>query len=599
MKWFYCLLFFFLGALTFTVNAQVSSDCGNAVPICNNTPANGGTNGYGTDDFNSDSKSGCLEKTQSGFIESNSAWYRFKTGEAGQLGFNISFDKEEDWDFALYRASDCNDLGEPVRCNFYDNQDNLAFTGVGEDPTGAFNIQYEDWLNVTAGEEYYLLINNFSNNNSGFSIQFSGQIFVDFPNTALDCSIINNLLGPPIAACENDTITLNATTTDASGYNWYMDDGNGFVILSGENSETLNVTTTAVYRVEVFTTTGNTIISDVQVGFSTTPMTNTVVDVSVCEENLPFDFSVKDGEALGSQSPNEFRVSYHSSQMDALEGINALPKLYDAQVGTITIYMRTTSYANPMCFDTSEQFQLVVTETPVTMAETQVYLCEGESSVTIGELLPEPDYTYHWTSGETASSLDVSTAGSYELTISYVDINKPCKRIVTIDVVIGASPRITDVIVDDLQANNMVTILTDVQGNFEYRLDDSDFQEESTFNNVSAGAHTVTILDKNGCGSVTENIVVVGFANYFTPNGDGTNDTWSIEGMTSLDSPVLSIYDRYGKLIKQLQGNQNWDGTYRGTLLPESDYWFKLSYKDAKGDWVVAKYINNHFSLKR
>ena len=91
------------------LNAQISPDCGTAVPICSNTPVNGGTSGYGADDFGGATETGCLETSLSGYIESNSAWYRFRTGAAGQLGFNISFDPTEDWDFALYRASDCGD----------------------------------------------------------------------------------------------------------------------------------------------------------------------------------------------------------------------------------------------------------------------------------------------------------------------------------------------------------------------------------------------------------------------------------------------------------------------------------------------------------
>ena len=69
----------------FTSFAQVSADCANAVPICYNTPVNGGTNGFGIDDFNGASISGCITQG-SGTIETNSAWYKFKTGENGQLG---------------------------------------------------------------------------------------------------------------------------------------------------------------------------------------------------------------------------------------------------------------------------------------------------------------------------------------------------------------------------------------------------------------------------------------------------------------------------------------------------------------------------------
>lgn len=92
--------FFTVFFLSLTGMAQVSPDCVNAIPICNNTPVNGGTAGYGADDFNGSQTSGCLERALEGTIESNSAWYRFRTGASGQLGFNIAINTDEDWDFA-------------------------------------------------------------------------------------------------------------------------------------------------------------------------------------------------------------------------------------------------------------------------------------------------------------------------------------------------------------------------------------------------------------------------------------------------------------------------------------------------------------------
>mgnify|MGYP000206334001 CR=1 FL=1 len=45
----------------------------------------------------------------------------------------------------------------------FDNSDGMTHMGVGEDPTGdADTVLYEEWLDVTAGEDYYLMINNFS-----------------------------------------------------------------------------------------------------------------------------------------------------------------------------------------------------------------------------------------------------------------------------------------------------------------------------------------------------------------------------------------------------------------------------------------------------
>ncbi|TVZ10547.1 gliding motility-associated-like protein [Cellulophaga sp. RHA_52] len=599
MKRFYAIAFFFFTLGLLSAGAQVSADCSNAIPICNNTPTNGGTDGYGVDDFGGAAETGCLERTLSGAIESNSAWYRFKTGEAGQLGFNISFDSAEDWDYALYKASDCANLEDPVRCNFFDNGDGNSFTGVGEDPTGATNVQYEDWLTVEAGEEYYLLINNFSNVNSGFSIQFSGQIFIDYPNTALDCSIINNLLGSPIAACDGDIVRLDATTPNTASYTWYRDIGLGFTEILGETNAFLDVTTDALYRVEVVLNTADVIISDVQVAFSTAPTTNPITDVTLCQEDLPFNLTTKSSEALGGQSASDFIISYHATPADAINNSLSLPMQYSPAVGAITVYVRTTSVKNPKCFDVSEEFEFTVVETPISTINTEVFLCEGATSETIGETNPNVNYSYNWQSGETTPTIQVFSAGTYVLDISSVAFGVTCVNTIVVEVVVGQTPSISNVLIEDFNANNTVTVETDIDGNFEYQIDTLPVQDSNVFTNVSAGAHTVTIIDKNGCGYATEDIVVVGFDNYFTPNGDGINDTWKITGMESLQQPVVHIFDRYGKLLKELKGSDTWNGTYGGRLLPESDYWFKLNYINTVGDRVTAKHISSHFTLKR
>lgn len=602
MKWKTLAISFFTLMGSQFLPAQVSADCDNAIPICNNTPVNAGTQGYGTDDFNGAAISGCLEQTVTGVIESNSAWYRFRTGEAGELGFNIGFDTSEDWDFALYSASDCNNLGDPVRCNFFDNQDQESFMGVGEDPNGNTNsVLYEAWLQVQAGEDYYLLINNFTNNNSGFSIQFSGQIFVTNPNEALDCSIVNNLLGPPIAACENQNVMLDATTNNAISYTWFMDTGRGFQPISGETGATLQVLVSALYRVEVVTTTMSNIISDVQVGFTPAPTTSPLSNEVVCSDTVVFHLTLKDTEALGSQDPNEVTVTYYATMTDAVGGTNALPKQHSLNVETETIYVRTSSVQNPGCFDASESFELNVVESPVLNFPTEVFICEASSGILIGETSPDTQFTYSWDSGENSAGIRVSRAGTYILTATNKQTGQiDCMATRAVTVVVSETPEITEVLIDDLQQSNRVEVLANVEGNFEYQLDNQPFQTSNIFTNVASGAHRVTINDLEGCGMASENITVVGFPKFFTPNGDNSNDRWHIDGISTLTNPVVYIYDRFGKLFKQLnESSSGWDGTYNGRELPSSDYWFKLSYTDNSGQRVEAKFINNHFSLKR
>ncbi len=593
------LLLFFLGI--YASWAQISPDCGNAVPICNNTPVNGGTAGFGSDDFGGATRTGCLEQTLSGAIESNSAWYRFRTGASGQLGFNIGFDVSEDWDFALYKASDCNNLGDPVRCNFFDNSDGNSFLGVGQDPTGdTENFQYEAWLDVAPGEDYYLLINNFSNANSGFSIQFSGNIFVTNPYDALDCSIINNLLGPPISACNGEIVTLDATTANATIYNWFRDTGTGFQTVSGEHNATLSVSASAVYRVEVVSPTGN-IISEAQVAFSVVPTAFPTTDDASCSGTDTYDLSQKDAEVLGTQDPNAFVVSYHSSLGDANNGVNVLPKQHPTQTGVEIIFVRVSSLDNPNCFDVSEQFQLINLESPILDFPSEAFLCEDNGSVYIGSPSPLVNHTYSWDTGETTAGITVYQTGTYTLTATHSQAGLNCTSTQTVTVSSSNPPVISDIEIHDLQKNNTVTVIMEDQGDFEYQLDTGSFQVQNTFDNVSPGMHRLTVNDPNGCGSVSEDIVVVGFPKFFSPNGDNRNETWHIEGISNLERPEIFIFDRYGKLLRHIVADDmmGWDGTMGGKPLPGADYWFKLTYIDANGERATAKYINNHFSLKR
>ena len=123
----------------------------------------------------------------------------------------------------------------------------------------------------------------------------------------------------------------------------------------------------------------------------------------------------------------------------------------------------------------------------------------------------------------------------------------------------------------------------------------------NTFIGVSPGYHVVTVRDLNGCGIGTDQALVIDYPRFFTPNGDGYNDTWHIEGIQSRPLADIYIFDRYGKLLKQLSPlGDGWDGTYNGKLMPSTDYWFTITLDMLYGDDVsLIKTFKGHFSLKR
>jgi gliding motility-associated-like protein len=139
-------------------------------------------------------------------------------------------------------------------------------------------------------------------------------------------------------------------------------------------------------------------------------------------------------------------------------------------------------------------------------------------------------------------------------------------------------------------------------GTYEYSLDDGPRQASNVFEGVSLGNHTIHVWDTEGgiafsCEELTIlDVMVIDYPHYFTPNGDGFHDTWNIVGLNRQPNAKIYIFDRYGKLLKQISSDgEGWDGTYNGKLLPSDDYWFSVNYLEE----TTAKQFKAHFSLKR
>ncbi|WP_158846476.1 BspA family leucine-rich repeat surface protein [Algibacter sp. L1A34] len=79
---------------------------------------------------------------------------------------------------------------------------------------------------------------------------------------------------------------------------------------------------------------------------------------------------------------------------------------------------------------------------------------------------------------------------------------------------------------------------------------------------------------------------------FFTPNNDGINDYWVVPNALN-DVLSVYIYDRYGKLLKQITNiNEGWDGTFEGELLSNNDYWYVITYHNGntqKGNFSLVR----------
>ena len=117
------------------------------------------------------------------------------------------------------------------------------------------------------------------------------------------------------------------------------------------------------------------------------------------------------------------------------------------------------------------------------------------------------------------------------------------------------------------------------------------------FTGVTGGTHYIKVFDTQGCTYLTKEVLVIDYPKFFTPNGDGINDTWNIVGLDQPEAKIY-IYNRYGKLLKQItpsSSSQGWDGTYIGSIMPSTDYWFTIEFNENQ----QKKIFRAHFALKR
>jgi gliding motility-associated-like protein len=302
--------------------------------------------------------------------------------------------------------------------------------------------------------------------------------------------------------------------------------------------------------------------------------------------SFEFDLSQQNENILGDQPANSYTVTYHLTQADAENGTNAIAEQYTITQPLVTIYARLVHNRITVCNDVVS-FTLSISENPELDIQQQYYLCEG-SFVTVSA--GNGYDTYLWSNGETSSSIMVTEPGEYSVTVT--DNNCSASAQVTVSISEPATSVTVDT--DDWTVNNnTIAVSASGTGQYEYSLNGITYQSESIFNGLVPGIYTVYVRDINGCGVIEQEVVLLNYPKFFTPNGDGINETWRIPFSWFEENLTVVIFDRFGKVISSFDSESpGWDGTYNGRRLPSTDYWFLVTRQDGR----IHK---GHFSMVR
>lgn len=310
-------------------------------------------------------------------------------------------------------------------------------------------------------------------------------------------------------------------------------------------------------------------------------------------------------------------VTYYENVNDALAEQNAVISTAanpyrNSIITRQTLYIRVDSNLNNECVGLGPFLTLIVNPIPKIELGDNFTLCldpaTGLGSQTI-DATPSNPGTYHYawnprnpdvySNGDQSAIYNVTQAGTYSVIVT--ETTTGCTSSDSIVVDVSSEPlSVSAVLITPLFSSGLATIQATAfggYGTYEYSIDGINWQSSNIFSGLANGSYTVTVRDKSQCGTKASNTVyTVTYPNYFTPNGDGYNDTWKIDNLLPSYEAKIYIFDRYGKLIKEISPTgAGWDGTYNGTTLPATDYWFKIEYtvNNARNEF------RSHFSLKR
>jgi gliding motility-associated-like protein len=315
----------------------------------------------------------------------------------------------------------------------------------------------------------------------------------------------------------------------------------------------------------------------------------TKCDVDTNQDGVSvFDLNTDITPRVLSGLPSGLNVEYYINTTDALLQSNPLPNIFNnTTANQQTIFARIIN--GPNCYAITPIKLIVKTFSPTNFQDENISLCYGNTkniSVATGFS------SYLWNTSETTSGITVALAGNYSVKVTNTD---GCEATKNFYITASGVATITEVIINDFSGNeNSVAIEYTGEGDYELSIDGSYFQDNPQFEGLAAGTYIAYARDKNGCGLSNPFVFyVLDYPRYFTPNGDGYNDLWNIENLDLLPQSKITIFNRYGKLLKEISPKSlGWNGTFNGSELPAADYWFNLTFED-------GKVIKGHFSLKR
>jgi gliding motility-associated-like protein len=194
-------------------------------------------------------------------------------------------------------------------------------------------------------------------------------------------------------------------------------------------------------------------------------------------------------------------------------------------------------------------------------------------------------YIVAWDNGNSGAELFDLSAGTY---VADITDDNGCVISVQAEVVqpedISIDAEITDAKCPEATDGEIMLSATGGTSPYIYSLANS---QGPSISGLSPGTYEASVIDANNCEKTSS--FTVGYVDetcfsipdIITPNSDGKNDEWIIEGLELYTDVTVEIFDRWGKRVFYSKGyEERFDGRFNGKDLPMESYHYVIDLND-------------------
>jgi hypothetical protein len=190
----------------------------------------------------------------------------------------------------------------------------------------------------------------------------------------------------------------------------------------------------------------------------------------------------------------------------------------------------------------NQTMTITVNQTVIPIFDSVAAICEGESLTNL------PTTSANGISGTWSPAMNNMETTIYTFT---PDASEICAETATLEIAVNEIININldlRIVVNKLDHNQSVAVyISNAVGFYEYKLDGGLWQDSNLFENLIVGKYSIAVRGTSDCSNESTILfLLIDYPRFFTPNGDGINDTWNVEGLESQPEAVITIFDRFG-----------------------------------------------------